>query len=80
MFQLAQRVGLVGLASLRVLSNQAAGYPPLGLALLFLPTMWAPIGSSLGLLCPVVSPSHVISPHFFRTVGQPSVGQGVRLR
>lgn len=64
MVQLAQRVGLLGLASPRVLSSQAAGSAPMGLALLSLPTVWAPIGSSVGLLCPVASPSHVVSPTF----------------
>lgn len=74
---------LLGLGSLRGLSSQAAGSPVelatalLGQPLLLLPTVWARVGSSLGLLCPVSLPVPVLfSPHFCRTVGEPSVGTG----
>lgn len=80
MVQLAQRVGLLGLASLRVLSSQAAGSPPVGLASAVSAHC---VGSCRQLLGPAVScrfPLPCRFPLLLQDCGQLSVGQGVRLR
>lgn len=57
MFSWPRGWALLGPGPLRVLSNQAAGSLSVVLAAELLgqplPTVWAPVGDSLGLLCPL---------------------------